>query len=298
MSAILVGILSVVQSGDHILACDDLYGGTYQLLSDDLRSFGIETTFVSFKDTDEIKRNIQYNTKLIYSESITNPLLRVEDLESLVAIAKEHNLTTMIDNTFATPYVLQPFTKGVDLVVHSATKYLNGHSDVTAGVVVGREDLVVKAQAKMIHLGCNLGPFDAWLASRGLKTLSVRMERHISNATELARELKETAGIKTVYYPEFVSETGNSSIVTIELDEQSDVHTFFKSLDWVHIVPTLAGVETTVSYPLGTSHRSLPAETSEKLGINKNVIRISVGIENIDDICEVFKNAAEKALKV
>lgn len=296
MSAILVGILAVAQVGDHILACDDLYGGTYQLLSDDLKSFGIETTFVSFKDLDEVKRNIRNNTKLIYSESITNPLLRVEDLEGLVALAKEHNLTTMIDNTFATPYVLQPYTKGVDLVVHSATKYLNGHSDVTAGVVVGKEELIAKAQAKMIHLGCNLGPFDAWLASRGLKTLSVRMERHISNATELANALKKTDGIKTVYYPEYVSENGNSSIVTIELDEKSNVHTFFKSLAWVHIVPTLAGVETTVSYPLGTSHRSLPSETCEKLGINKNVIRISVGIENIEDIVIVFKDAAKRAL--
>ncbi|WP_416730250.1 trans-sulfuration enzyme family protein [Fictibacillus sp. JL2B1089] len=296
MSAILVGILAVAQVGDHILACDDLYGGTYQLLSDDLKSFGIETTFVSFKDLDEVKRNIRNNTKLIYSESITNPLLRVEDLEGLVALAKEHNLTTMIDNTFATPYVLQPYTKGVDLVVHSATKYLNGHSDVTAGVVVGKEELIAKAQAKMIHLGCNLGPFDAWLASRGLKTLSVRMERHISNATELANQLKLTDGIKTVYYPEYVSENGNSSIVTIELDEKSNVHTFFKSLAWVHIVPTLAGVETTVSYPLGTSHRSLPSETCEKLGINKNVIRISVGIENIEDIVIVFKDAAKRAL--
>lgn len=297
MSAILVGILSVAQSGDHIVACDDLYGGTYQLLSDDLKSFGIETTFVSFKNAEEIEKNIRSNTKLIYSESITNPLLRVEDLDVLVSIARRHNLTTMIDNTFATPYVLQPYTKGVDLVVHSATKYLNGHSDVTAGVVVGKEDLIAKAQAKMIHLGCNLGPFDAWLASRGLKTLSVRMERHISNATELAKQLKKTDGIKKVYYPEYVSDTGNSSIVTIELDDQSDVFTFFKSLEWVQIVPTLAGVETTVSYPLGTSHRSLPAETCEKLGINKNVIRISVGIENIDDISTVFKSAAEKSFK-
>jgi cystathionine gamma-synthase len=202
----------------------------------------------------------------------------------------------MIDNTFATPFVLQPYTKGVDLVVHSATKYLNGHSDVTAGVVVGKEDLIAKAKAKMGHLGCNLGPFDAWLASRGLKTLSVRMERHVSNAKELAAQLKGTKGIKKVYYPEFVSEKGNGSIVTIELEDKSDVHTFFSSLDWVHIVPTLAGVETTVSYPLGTSHRSLPAEVCEKLGINKNVIRISVGIENADDIVAVFKSAANSAL--
>ena len=296
ISAILVGILSVAQSGDHIVACEDLYGGTYQLLSDDLKSFGIETSFVSFNDVNEIEKNIQPNTKLLYSESVTNPLLRVEDLGTLVELGKKHNITTMIDNTFATPYVLQPYTQGIDLVVHSATKYLNGHSDVTAGVVVGKEELITKAKSKMAHLGCNLGPFDAWLASRGLKTLSVRMERHVANAMALADELKETKGIKKVYYPEFVSEKGNGAIVTIELDDNSDVHTFFQSLDWVHIVPTLAGVETTVSYPLGTSHRSLPAEMCESLGINKNVIRISVGIENEEDIIEVFKTAAQKAL--
>jgi cystathionine beta-lyase/cystathionine gamma-synthase len=148
----------------------------------------------------------------------------------------------------------------------------------------------------MIHLGCNLSPFDSWLAYRGLKTLSVRMERHLSNAQELADQLKETKGIKKVYYPKFVSEKGNGAIITIELDDQSDVHTFFESLEWVQIVPSLAGVETTVSYPLGTSHRSLPEEMSGKLGINKNVVRISVGIEDKDDICAVFKSAAEKAL--
>lgn len=298
ISAILVGILAVVQHGDHILACEDLYGGTYQLLSDELKSFGIETSFVSFNDPADIEKNIRSNTKLIYSESITNPLLRVEDLKALVSLAKKHDLKTMIDNTFATPYVLQPYTLGVDLVVHSATKYLNGHSDVTAGVVVGGEELIARSKSKMVNLGCNLGPFDAWLASRGLKTLSIRMERHVSNAMELANQLKQAKGIKKVYYPEFVSEKGNGAIVTIELEDNSDVHTFFKSLDWVQIVPTLAGVETTVSYPLGTSHRSLPAETCENLGINKNVIRISVGIENPEDICEVFKTAANKALEL
>jgi cystathionine beta-lyase/cystathionine gamma-synthase len=295
ISAILVGILSVVEHGDHIVACEDLYGGTYQLLSDELKSFGIETSFVSFNDPSEIEKSIRPNTKLIYSESVTNPLLRVEDLNALVSLAKKHGLTTMIDNTFATPFVLQPYTQGVDLVVHSATKYLNGHSDVTAGVVVGSEELIARAKSKMIHLGCNLGPFDSWLASRGLKTLSVRMERHLGNAQALANELNGTKGIKKVYYPEFVSEKGNGAIVTIELDDKSDVHTFFKSLDWVHIVPTLAGVETTVSYPLGTSHRSLPPKVCEKLGITKNVIRISVGIENAEDICAVFKTAAQKA---
>ncbi|WNB91863.1 aminotransferase class I/II-fold pyridoxal phosphate-dependent enzyme [Bacillus sp. NEB1478] len=296
ISAIMVGILAVVQAGDHIVACEDLYGGTYTLLSEELKTFGIESTFVSFEDMNEVENQIRSNTKLIYSESVTNPLLRVEDLEGIAALAKKHGITSMIDNTFATPFVLQPYTQGIDIVVHSATKYLNGHGDVTAGAVVGSEELIAKAKTKMGHLGCNLGPFDAWLASRGLKTLSLRMERHVSNAQALADQLQDTKGIKKVYYPEHVSEKGNGAIVTIELDDNSDVHTFFKSLDWVKIVPTLAGVETTVSYPLGTSHRSLPEDVCEKLGINKNVIRISVGIEDKNDICKVFKDAAEKAL--
>ncbi|MFC7372420.1 trans-sulfuration enzyme family protein [Fictibacillus iocasae] len=296
MSAIMVGILAVVKNGDHIVACEDLYGGTYQLLAHELREFGIETSFVDFTDHSAIERSIQPNTKILYSESVTNPLLRVEDIPTLTSLAKKHDLITMIDNTFATPYVLQPYSSGVDLIVHSATKYINGHGDVTAGVVAGGEELITKARAKMIHLGCNLGPFDAWLASRGLKTMGLRMQRHIENAQALADRLKKVDGIKKVYYPEYVSERGNGAIVTIELAETADIEQFFKSLSWVKIVPSLAGVETTVSYPMGTSHRSIPPETLDKLGINQNVVRISVGIEEKTDICEVFEQAVRQAV--
>ncbi|MFC0190477.1 trans-sulfuration enzyme family protein [Fictibacillus aquaticus] len=297
ISAILVGVLAAVKNGDHIVACEDLYGGTYQLLAHELTEFGIDTSFVDFSDPEAIRKAIQPNTKLLYSESVTNPLLRVENIAELTAIAKEHSLLTMIDNTFATPYVLQPYSSGVDLIVHSATKYINGHGDVTAGVVAGGEELIAKAKAKMIHLGCNLGPFDAWLASRGIKTLGLRMQRHLENAQALADSLRGLEGVKKVYYPEFVSERGNGAIVTIELAENSIVEQFFKSLSWVKIVPSLAGVETTVSYPLGTSHRSVPPKTLEKLGINQNVVRISVGIEEKRDICALFKNAVKESLR-
>jgi cystathionine gamma-synthase len=162
--------------------------------------------------------------------------------------------------------------------------------------VAGGEELIARAKAKMIHLGCNLGPFDAWLASRGIKTLGLRMQRHLENAQVLADSLRGLEGVNTVYYPEFVSERGNGAVVTIELSENSSVEQFFKSLSWVKIVPSLAGVETTVSYPLGTSHRSVPPKTLEKLGINKNVVRISVGIEEKSDICALFKDAVKEAL--
>lgn len=297
LSAILAGILSVVQNGDHIVACEDMYGGTFQLISGELSSLGIESTFVPFEEVEEIEKAIRPNTKLLFSESITNPFLRVESIDQMVAIAKAHKLVTMIDNTFATPYLIQPYLKGVDLVVHSATKYIGGHSDVTAGVVVGKGTYVEKAETKIVNLGLNLSPSEAWLACRGLKTLAVRMEQHNRNASVLANAFRENKQIGKVFYPEFVSDRGNGAIVTIDLGGQYDVHRFFENLSWVKIVPTLAGVETTVSYPLSTSHRAVPEETREKLGITEGLVRISVGIENEDEIVEAFDHALNAAKK-
>ena len=296
LSAILAGVLAVVKAGDHVIACEDLYGGTYSLFNGELPDFGIEVSFVDFTDKEKIEEAIRSNTKLLYTESVTNPLLRVEDLNLLKELGQKHDLVTMVDNTFATPYLLQPYQSGIDLVVHSATKYIGGHSDVTAGVLVGREDLIAKAKAKVINLGANLSPFEAWLGCRGLKTMSVRMERHVRNAAFLANQLKGVQGIKNVYYPEYVAERGSGAMVSIELDEETDVKTFFKSLGWVKIIPTLAGLDTTVSYPIATSHRTIPEDTRQKLGINKQVVRISVGIENEHDILEAFKNAVKKSL--
>ncbi|WP_058308293.1 trans-sulfuration enzyme family protein [Gracilibacillus massiliensis] len=295
LSAIMVGILAIAKAGDHILASEDLYGGTYELLANELTSFGIEVSFVSFEK--DIETEIRKNTALLYTESITNPLLRVEDLERVVRIAKKHNLKTMVDNTFATPYLVQPYHLGVNLVVHSATKYLGGHSDITAGVLVGDEDLLTKARTKCVNLGANLSPFEAWLTVKGLKTLSVRMERHVQNASKLAKALAKHAAVDKVYYPEFVAEKGNGAIVTIDITNQANIDTFFESLDWIKIVATLAGVETTVSYPIGTSHRNLPKKSQQALGITKGLVRISVGIEDVDDIVTTLENALTKAKK-
>lgn len=296
MSAILAGILSVVKAGDHVVACEDLYGGTYQLLANELSDYGVEVTFVPFQDQEAVRHAIKSSTKLLFSESMSNPLLRVEDLEEMVRIAKENKLLTMVDNTFATPYLVQPYSLGVNLVVHSATKYIGGHSDVTAGVLVGDAELLEKAKAKVVNLGLNLGPFDAWLASRGIKTMSVRMERHVKNAEALANALKQHEAIKRVYYPKGLSSNGNGAIVSIELSGQSDVKAFFKNLGWIKIIATLAGVETSVSYPFGTSHRALPPTLREKLSINERVIRISVGIENHEDIISAFTTALNASL--
>ncbi|WP_082235626.1 trans-sulfuration enzyme family protein [Halobacillus massiliensis] len=296
ISAIMAGILSVAESGDHIVTAEDLYGGTHQLITKELASFGIEYTMVSFADEQAVKDAIQPNTKLLYSESVSNPFLRVENIEVLVEMGREHGIRTMIDNTFATPYLLQPYKQGVDLVVHSATKYIGGHSDVTSGVVVGHEDLIAKAKRKVIGLGTNLSPFEAWLTQRGSKTLALRMKQQSENAELVARALSEDSGIERVFYPEKVSERGKGAIVTIELNHNADVEAFFKSLGWIKLAPTLAGVETTVSYPIRTSHRSLTEEERKNIGINDYVIRLSIGIEEAEDIIAQFREAIQHSI--
>ncbi len=296
MSAILAGILAIAGSGDHIVAAEDLYGGTHHLISKELETFGIEVSMVSFSNLQEVEDSIKPHTKLLYTESITNPFLRVEDLQGLVKLAGKYQLSTMVDNTFATPYLLNPCEAGVDLVVHSATKYIGGHSDVTAGVLAGKEEIIKKAVKKVSAFGANLSPFEAWLAQRGAKTLALRMKQQSRNAELLAQSFGSNPHVKHVYYPEFVSENGHGAIVTIELEKSVDIERFFQSLGWVKIAPTLAGVETTVSYPLTTSHRSLTDEQRTKVGINEYVVRLSIGIEDADDIIEQFREAIEESL--
>ncbi|MEI5907631.1 aminotransferase class I/II-fold pyridoxal phosphate-dependent enzyme [Bacillus spongiae] len=291
LGAILAGILGIAQAGDHLIAAKDLYGGTYHLLATELSAFGISVSFVDFANKQEIVKAIRKETKLLFSETVTNPFLRIENIAHLSTLAKQHELSLMIDNTFSTPYFVQPYKLGADVVVHSATKYIGGHSDVTAGVIIGGEQLMGKVREKVVNLGLNLSPFEAWLASRGVKTLALRMNQQARNAERLAQSLRQHNKIKKVYYPDGLSHKGNGAIVTIELVEGVDMSVFFTSLSWIKIVPSLAGVETTVSYPLGTSHRALPKEAQEELGINERVVRISVGIEEEEDIVKQFQDA-------
>ncbi|WP_158738707.1 PLP-dependent aspartate aminotransferase family protein [Alteribacillus sp. YIM 98480] len=295
MSAILTGVLSIASPGEHIIVPQDLYGGTYQLFQQELQEWGIEVSVASFKNLNDIEAAIQKNTKLLYAEAVTNPLLRVENIENLAELGQKNGLRVMIDNTFATPYFCQPYLQGADLVVHSATKYIGGHSDVTAGVLVGDTNLIAKAKKKMINIGANLSPFEGWLACRGLKTLSVRMAKQAENAAKLAEWFRESTDVSVVYYPEGLSSKGNGAMVSVDLGEGYDIHTFFRSLGWIKIVPTLAGVETTVSYPLNTSHRTVPETIRHELGITEGTARISVGIEDADDIIEGFSEALSLA---
>ncbi|SIS57575.1 trans-sulfuration enzyme family protein [Salimicrobium flavidum] len=293
MAAIFAGILSVVKPGDHIVAAEDVYGGTHNLLAHELPALGIEVTLTSFHDLESVKGEIRTNTKLLYSESVTNPFLRVEDLNGLKEVAEKNELKVMIDNTFATPYLLRPLHNGADLVVHSATKYLGGHSDATAGVLVGEHSLVEKARKKIVSLGSNLSPFEAWLTYRGTKTLGIRMDKQSKNAKALAEAMQKHADVQKVYYPKGVSSEGNGAIVTVALNESVDMNTFYRALGWIKIVPSLAGVETTVSVPSRTSHRTLTSEDKERFGIDDHVVRISVGIESSEDIIAQLEQAIE-----
>ena len=283
-SAILAGILAAVKTGDHILAAEDVYGGTFLLLKEELALLGIQVHFADFMNISEIEQILidHPEVQLIFSESITNPFLRMEDIEVLGQLKKHYRVKVMIDNTFATPYTMAPYELGADLVVHSATKYLGGHSDVTAGVLAGDAELIGIAEKRIVNLGLNLSPFEAWLTIRGIKTLALRMKAQIANAQAIAAFLE---GKARVWYP------GKGAIVTFELPEASDVSKFFSSLGWIKIVPTLAGVETTVSYPYGTSHRALSEEEKEKIGVNKRIIRLSAGIEGTEDILSQLEAA-------
>ncbi|MBB6451023.1 cystathionine gamma-synthase [Geomicrobium halophilum] len=296
MSAIMAGVLSVVKPGEAVIIPEDVYGGTYDLFHQFFQEWQVEVVTASFGDLSELENKINDRVALIYTESVTNPLLRVEQVESVIEIARKHHLPVMIDNTFATPYFLKPYELGADLVIHSATKYIGGHSDVTAGVLVGDEELIARAKKKVIQLGMNISPFESWLTVRGLKTLSVRMEQQSANARAIASFMEEQPGVR-VYYPKTLAAYGNGAMVSFELDERYDVHTFFKHLDWIKIVPTLAGVETTVSYPLKTSHRSLPEYLQEKLGITAGVVRMSVGLEGEKDIIHTLQAALQAAEK-
>jgi len=289
MAAIMAGLLAVLSPGDHILAADQLYGGTYSLLAKELARFQIELDLIDLQRATSLAEFVRPTTKLLYLETITNPLLSVPDLPHWIREAKAHGLVTMIDNTFATPYLVRPIRYGADLVVHSATKYIGGHSDVTAGVLVGRADLIRRAREVIVNYGASLSPFEAWLAARGLKTLALRMERQCDNARKVAEFLRSHPAVAQTYYPTeeetaFFHCRKQGAMVSFRLRDESSVYAFYRALRWIKLAPSLAGVETSVSHPLTTSHRSLSEEQRQASGITLGLVRLSVGIEAYADI--------------
>ncbi len=298
MGAIMAGLLAVLNPGDHLLASHEIYGGTYALLHKELSRFQIEMELIDLSRCESLEPHVRPNTKLFYLETITNPLLTVADLPYWMEQAKQHGLLTMVDNTFATPYLIRPMSFGADLVVHSATKYIGGHSDVTAGVLVGRRDLLQRAKEIVVSFGASLSPFEAWLAARGLKTLALRMERQCDNAEKIAAFLSQHAAVKTTYYPEendvaFFQHKRRGAMVSFCLADEARVYDFYRRCKLITLAPSLAGVETTLSHPVTTSHRALSVEQREASGITMGLVRLSAGIEAAEDIIADLRQALE-----
>jgi len=289
MGAIMAGLLAVLQPGDHLLVSHEIYGGTYALLHKELSRFQIEMETVDLTRIQSLKDYVRPTTRLFYMETITNPLLTVADMPRWLKEARELGLVTMVDNTFATPYLVRPVRYGADLVVHSATKYIGGHSDVTAGVLVGRRELIKRATEIVVNFGASLSPFEAWLTARGLKTLAVRMERQCENARRVADFLRGHPAVQTVYYPSesatvFFHRPLQGAMVSFTLRDEEKIYDFYRSMTWIKFAPSLAGVETSVSHPVTTSHRAFSEEQRLATGITKGLVRLSVGIEAWEDI--------------
>ena len=297
MSAIFTAILIFCKAGDHVLCAEEIYGGSAVLLNQELNRIGITVTYVPTAAIYDLAAYVQPNTKVLLAETMSNPLLRVFDVARLATACRQVQINLIIDNTFASPVITQPLKLGADVVIHSVTKYLAGHSDVTAGVVVARgAESLKRAQQIMMYYGLNLSPFESWLAVRGLKTLRLRIKQHSSNALAIAEFLAAHPKVNRVYYPglvthpdyELAKQQGNGlfgGMLSFAIaDEEEVVNTLMRSLPSIPFAPSLAGVSTSISHPVRTSHRALSPEKRAELGITMGVIRLSVGVEEPEEL--------------
>lgn len=304
--AAITNVMFLFKPGDHIIAIDNLYGGTHRLFTEIFTQWGITFSLVDFANGDELKSHIRKNTKLIWLESPTNPLLKIIDLSSVARLAKQKNITTVIDNTFATPYLQTPLDLGIDIVVHSATKYLGGHSDVIAGCVVTKNPQLGKRLSFLQNaIGAILSPFDSYTLLRGIKTLSVRMDEHIKNAGLIASFLSNHKKVKRVYYPGLKSHKGYAvakaqmkgfgGIVSFELKgTMAATVKFLQSLKIISLAVSLGAVESLIEHPATMTHFELSKQEREKIGISDTLIRLSVGIEDANDLIADLSQALEK----
>lgn len=299
MAAISTTLLSILSSGDHFLAQECLYGGTHAFITKDLETFGISYDFIDGDDPGSWEHKLKPNTKAIYVETMTNPLLQVADLKAVVEFAKAHGLISLIDNTFSSPVNFRPPEWGFDLSLHSCTKYLNGHSDIVAGAVIGRADLIEKITHKLNHLGGSLDPHACFLLHRGLKTLAVRMRYQNESALTIANFLEKHSAIKKINYPGLESHPrhqraselfdGFSGMLSFELnDGVQAAERFIQNTTLPISAPSLGGVESLITRPAITSHSGMSPKDRQALGISDALIRLSVGIEATEDIIEDF----------
>ena len=290
-------LLELLDSGDHVIAMDDLYGGTYRLFEKvRRRSAGLDFSFVDLNDTAALKAALKPNTRMIWAETPTNPMLKLVDLAKVAAFAKKHGLMLVVDNTFCSPMVQRPLEYGADLVLHSATKYINGHSDMVGGIVVaGNEELAGQMAFLQNSVGAVAGPFDAFLAMRGLKTLHLRMKAHCASALELAQWLEKHPAVERVIYPGLKSHPqhalakrqmhGFGGIVTIEVKGGlRKARRMLERCELFALAESLGGVESLIEHPAIMTHASVPAANRKRLGISDGLVRLSVGVEDVADL--------------
>jgi cystathionine beta-lyase/cystathionine gamma-synthase len=302
MGAITTTIMALLKGGDHIVAQRDIYGGTHKFLSQWLPKFGVETTFVDTTDYQQHEQAIRPNTKLLYVESPTNPSIRVVDLQRIASLAKQQGLISMIDSTFGTPINQRPAEYGLDLIMHSGTKYLGGHTDLICGVVAGRKELIERILATRTTIGNCMDPHASWMLVRGMKTLAVRVARQNENALRVAEFLEQHSKVRQVHYPFLKSHaqhalalsqmSGGGGMVTFEVEGTGeDARRVSEAMRLFTLAPSLGGVESLVCIPVLTSHLSVPEEERRKMGVTEQMIRLSVGIESAHDLVADLENA-------
>ncbi|MEC0297885.1 cystathionine beta-lyase [Peribacillus frigoritolerans] len=307
MAAISTAFL-LLSAGDHIVISEDVYGGTFRMVTSVLNRFNIEHTFVDMTDLESVKAAVQPNTRAIYIETPSNPLLKVTDIQAVCDIAKKAGALSFVDNTFLTPALQKPLNLGADVVLHSATKFLSGHSDVVAGLAVVKDpELAARLGSLQNSFGAVLGVQDAWLVMRGLKTLSVRMEHSQKGAEKIAAYLKEQPLVKKVYYPGLADHPqhaiqkgqslGAGAVLSFELESEEIFRSFVNTVELPVFAVSLGAVESILSYPAKMSHAAMPADEREKRGITNSLLRLSVGLENPDDLIKDFDAALVNIVK-
>lgn len=301
-------VLSIFERGDKLIVSDNIYGGTFRILDQVFKNFGIEYKIVNTSNLEEVELAIDHTVKAIYVESPANPLLTVTDIKAVSNIAKNYNKLLIVDNTFLTPYLQRPLTLGADIVIHSGTKYLGGHSDTVSGLVVVKDSRLAERLYYLQNaIGGVLPPFDSFLMIRGIKTLGVRMDRHVANAEKVARWLVDSGYVQKVYYPGLETDPGYEvqkkqadgpgAMVSFVLDAKYDYRKFFKNLKLVTLAESLGGVESLVCHPASMTHAAIPKEIRESVGIVDELIRLSVGIEDVNDIIADLEQAIKNAAK-
>ena len=297
-------VFRLLKSGDHVVAGENMYGGSYRLFSRVLEKYGLEFSYVDTSDVDAVKSALRPNTRIVFLETPTNPMMTVTDIAACAEVAHRQGALVVVDNTFCSPYIQRPIELGADIVVHSTTKFLNGHSDSVGGVVVSNTDEIGEQIGFLQNaVGAILSPFDSWLVLRGVKTLAVRMKAHEANGMALASYLEKHPKVRKVYYPGLPDHpqhelakrqmNGFGSMISFELGSYDNAKKFLDRVRLCSLAESLGGVETLISHPETMTHASVPIETRQRLGITPGLVRISAGIEDLEDLMADLENAFE-----